>query len=128
MSVTQGIWKAQCGGPSPATPVYTLYASVPATQASAPLGVSLPKGAVVMAVNGIGGGTGGTSPTIHIGTEADPDAYAADLAADVASFHDPGAYGDEMGVRTTEVTPLYGGVGTSAATGGAVEVWVYFVL
>ena len=128
MSLTQGTWKAQCGGPSPATPVYTLYASVPATQASAPLGVSLPKGAVVMAVNGIGGGTGGVSPTIHIGTEADPDAYAADLAADVASFHDPGAYGGEMGVRTTDVTPLYGGVGTSAATGGAVEVWVYFVL
>lgn len=128
MSLTQGTWKAQCGGPSPATPVYTLYASVPATQASAPLGVSLPKGAVVMAVNGIGGGTGGESPTIHIGTEADPDAYAADLAADVASFHDSEAYGDEMGVRTTEVTPLYGGVGASAATGGAVEVWVYFVL
>lgn len=115
-------------GSSAATPAVGLQGieiSFDPTQASASLGVTLPKGAKVLRVDGFGGATGGTNPTVDIGTSTDSDAFAAEQDADAATSAGTGA---STFTELTEDTEVYGGVGASAATGGTfVGVIVYIM-
>lgn len=80
----------------------------------------LPVGAVPIDVLGFGGATGGTNPTVDIGSLADDDGYANELDADAAgtSATAGARLGALMNTRVTAVTAVYGKVGASAATGG----------
>ena len=80
----------------------------------------LPAGAVPLDVVGYGGATGGTNPTVDIGTVADDDGYANELDCDAAgtSAVAGGTIGALKNAKITTLTAVYGKVGASAATGG----------
>ena len=97
------------------------------TAASADTGKVLPKGAIpIWVANLNGGATGGASPTVDIGTQADPDGLSNEIAADTVTG--PIVTGALLGVTLTEDTPIYAGVGASAATGGSVLIGVYYIM
>lgn len=97
------------------------------TQASATTSKTLPKGATPLFAQNINGGaTGGTSPTVNIGTSGDPDGFATGLDADGATGLITG--GALLGTELTTDTEIYAGVGGSAATGGSVTAAVYFIM
>lgn len=111
------------GGRSGATSAGAIYAlrfSFDPTSETQVLLGSLPAGAVPLDVVGYGGSTGGTNPTVDIGTADDGDGLANELDADVAgtSAVAAGTVGALKNARLTAVTPVYGTVGSSAATGG----------
>lgn len=86
---------------------------------------TLPKGAVPLMVASYGGATGGTNPTVDIGTAADDDGYANELDADGDAIVNTGVL---MNVQITEDTEIFGKVGASAATGGATAVSIFYVM
>lgn len=98
-----------------------------ATAASAGTGKFLPKGARPIGVQNLdGGATGGTNPTVDIGTAADDDGFAAEMDADdVTAIVATGAL---LGTELTADTEVYAGVGASAATGGSVSFAVYYIM
>ena len=85
----------------------------------------LPLGATPVAIQSLGGATGGTSPTVKIGTAADDDAFGASVDADTLTALT--ASGAGFAVETTAVTAVYGIVGSSAATGGTTEIILYYL-
>lgn len=86
---------------------------------------TLPKGAIPMYAVSYGGGTGGSSPTVDIGTTGDDDGIANELDADGAAV----AYGGALlNVQLTADTVIYGKVGASAATGGTTSVAVAYIM
>lgn len=87
---------------------------------------TLPSGAIPLATQSFGGATGGTNPTVNIGTSGDPDGIAAGLDADGTAFD--GASGALIGTAFTTDTAVYGVVGGSAATGGTTSVAVWYVM
>lgn len=127
-STVTGYWRQK--GAAGATPAVFCSAQVFAfdpTAASAATGKILPKGAIPIWVSNIdGGATGGTTPTVDIGTSGDPDGFANELAADALSS--PVVTGALLGVELTADTEIHAGVGASAATGGTVTVAVYYVM
>lgn len=88
-----------------------------ATQIS--LGV-LPAGAVPINVLGYGGATGGTNPTVDIGTSGDPDGIANELDCDATGTMAVSAAtnGVLLNTQFSAETEVFGKVGASAATGG----------
>lgn len=128
---SQGV--AVGGARSGATSAGTLAAmrfSFDPTSSSQVLLGSLPAGAVPIDILSFGGATGGTNPTVDIGTVADDDGYANELDADAAGS---GALatakaGVLLNVQVTAVTPVYGKVGASAATGGTFKGAVLYVV
>lgn len=106
------------------TALVAIYASFDPTASSQVLLGALPVGAVPVAVQSLGGATGGTNPTVKIGTAADDDAYGSIDADDVTALLASGA---GFGVAATAVTPVYGLVGASAATGGTTKIVLYYV-
>jgi len=80
----------------------------------------LPNNARVIDVVSEGGGTGGTNPTVDIGTAGTSDGFANELRADVIR----GAVSSTTAGTLTGTlltggpTAIYGKVGASAATGG----------
>lgn len=110
---------AQTGATS-AGAIYALRFSFDPTSASQVLLGTLPVGAIPLDVIGYGGATGGTNPTVDIGTVADDDGYANELDADAAGSSAVGAgtIGALKNARITAETAVYGKVGASAATGG----------
>ncbi len=98
------------------------------TQASAGTGKILPKGAIVMAVQSFGGATGGTNPTVDMGTAGDPDGWTNELDADVPNASGFSNNGILQGTVLTVDTEIFAGVGGSAATGGTVETVVYYIM
>jgi len=136
---TYGGYIRQCGsgkslnGATPAPVVSALTVTgVDATQASAAAGVTLPKGARVLDVLTNGKGTGGTSPTIDIGTATNDDAFVAEGDADggLKSSLAAGVAGSEVLNATALAadTPVYAGKGASAATGGTFDFTILFVM
>lgn len=128
-STTNSIIKSGGVGSSAGWAVLAVKITFDPTAASASTGVTLPSGAVVVNVYSAGGATGGTNPTVDIGTSGDPDAFANELDADGLSN---GAVAAVLGVSALTAlsadTLIYAGVGASAATGGTCTVWVeYFV-
>lgn len=91
---------------------------------------TLPKGAVVIDVLGFGGTTGGTNPTVDIGTGADDDGYANELDADATgtSATSGGKLGALINTQVTADTAVYGKVGASAGTGGTFKGAILFVV
>jgi len=90
----------------------------------------LPEGAIPIDVLGFGGATGGTNPTVDIGTSGTTDGYANELDADAAgtSATAGGKLGTLMNVRVTTRTAVYGKVGASAGTGGTFAGAVIYVI
>lgn len=90
----------------------------------------LPIGAVPVDVLGYGGSTGGTNPTVDIGTAGDDDGLANELDADAAGTS--ATAGAKVGVllntRFSSLTPVYGKVGSSAATGGTFSGAILYVV
>lgn len=86
---------------------------------------TLPAGAIPLGVAGDGGATGGTNPTVVVGTGADDDGFAAAMDADAPSVGNSGAL---TGTEITVNTEVFGKVGASAATGGTVGVTMTYVL
>jgi len=90
---------------------------------------TLPKGARVIDVRSWGGATGGTNPTVDIGTSGDDDGFANELDADGNSgAYAPGTLGVLANTQLSSDTAVYGKVGASAATGGTTTVHVHFVV
>lgn len=121
-------------GGSPATIPLALRVQFNPTQTSAALttgdgkAATLPAGAIVIGALSLGGGTGGASPTVNIGTAADPNGFLGELPADAIAVSLDGALlGVLAGAALAADTPLYGGVGASAATGGTTTAWVLYL-
>lgn len=111
------------GGASNATVASATFAlrfSFDPTSSSQVLLGYLPAGAVPIDVLGFGGTTGGTNPTVDIGTVADDDGYANELDADAAgtSATSGAKLGALINTQVTALTAVYGKVGGSAGTGG----------
>ena len=88
----------------------------------------LPKGAVPTQFISLGGATGGTNPTVDIGTAADADGFFPELDADLkgASATGVGPLVVATGVpANVEVTGSQGG---SAATGGTVTGTFHYTM
>jgi len=85
------------------------------TQVSAGTGVILPKGAVITGITSLGGATGGTNPTVDIGTAGTSDLFGPELDADTPGI---GTLGAGAYIALTADTEVFAGVGASAATGG----------
>ena len=88
----------------------------------------LPKGAVPTQFISLGGATGGTNPTVDIGTAADPDGFFNELDADLkgAVKGADGALAIGTGVpANVEVTA---NEGSSAATGGTVTGTFHYTM
>lgn len=90
----------------------------------------LPAGAVPLDVVGYGGATGGTNPTVDIGTEASNAGYANELDCDAAGASAVAAatIGVLKNARVTATTAVYGKVGASAATGGTFSGAVLYTI
>ena len=80
--------------------------------------LTLPAGAIPLSLVVLGGATGGTNPTVDIGTSADPDGLFNEVDADTAGTI-VGANGAlaVAGGLAADAT-VTGIVGSSAATGG----------
>lgn len=106
-------------GATSAGAIFSLPLSFDPTSATQVLCGYLPVGATPLLVIGFGGATGGTNPTVDIGSAGDDDGYANELDADAAGTSTAaGVSGALMNTRITAVTAVYGKVGASAATGG----------
>jgi len=90
---------------------------------------TLPVGARVVDVVSEGGGTGGTNPTVDVGTVATSDGFANELKANAVSSAVAAVTGGTLlGTLLTVATPVYGKVGASAATGGTTTVRVVYTV
>lgn len=80
--------------------------------------LTLPKGAVPLYLLTLGGATGGTNPTVDIGSSGTPDGFFNEADADTKGTLN-GANGSlVVGTGLTADTRVFGKVGVSAATGG----------
>lgn len=107
-------------GATSAGAIYAMRLSFDPTSASQVLLGYIPAGAVPLDVVGYGGATGGTNPTVDIGTADDNDGYANELDCDAGSTSAvaAGTIGALKNTKVTSRTAVYGKVGASAATGG----------
>jgi len=88
------------------------------TSSSAGQTLILPAGAIIMSVQTVGAGAGGTNPTIDLGSSADPDGIVNELPVDVKG-EITGANGALVvagGLAAS--TTVTANVGASAATSG----------
>lgn len=119
---------ANVDGATPAVFLAGIQFSQDPTAASAGTGKYLPKGAIPMGVQNIdGGATGGTNPTVDVGTSGDADGFANELDADGVTDI-VSTTGALIGTELTVDTEIYAGVGASAATGGTVTLIVYYIM
>lgn len=127
-STLRGFWRQKpTQSASASVGVQCQQFSFDPTAASAATGVTLPKGAIPIWVSNIdGGATGGTNPTVDIGTSGTANGFADELDADAISA--PVVTGSLIGAELTADTAIYAGVGASAATGGTVTAAVYYVM
>lgn len=107
------------------TPNLTMQASFDPTSATQIELFTLPANAIPTVVTSLGGSTGGTNPTVDIGTLADDDGFANELASDAVTTATPGAL---TGIKLTADTIVYGKVGASAATGGTTTILFTYVM
>ena len=91
------------------------FGSFDPTSTSADTGIDLPKGARPVSIVPYGGTTGGTNPTVDIGTATSLAIFANEVASDATQTAPLGVLAN---TALTANTPVYGRVGASAATGG----------
>lgn len=98
------------------------------TSSSAGSIFTLPVGAVPLYLLTIGGATGGTNPTVDIGSSGTSDGFFNEADADTKGTMN-GANGSlVVGTGLTAQTQVFGKVGASAATGGTFTgVFVYTI-
>jgi|JI10StandDraft_1071094.scaffolds.fasta_scaffold57123_8 hypothetical protein len=106
-------------------PVLVMKASFDPTSATQILLGTLPAGSIPLGVQSLGGATGGTNPTVDIGTVASNAGIANEVDADTLTL--TAATGVLTGVPLTVDTPIYGKVGASAATGGTTTVLISYI-
>jgi hypothetical protein len=88
----------------------------------------LPKGAVPTQFISLGGATGGTNPTVDIGTAADPDGFFPELDADLKGASATGAGALVVGTGVPANVEVTGNQGSSAATGGTVTGTFHYTM
>jgi hypothetical protein len=98
------------------------------TSATAGNTLTLPAGAVPISVLSLGGATGGTNPTVDIGTAAAPEGFFSEVDADTKGAV-TGANGTlVVGTGITAPVVVTGRVGAAAATGGTFTGVLNFVV
>lgn len=107
------------------TPVLVMKGAFDPTSATQIELFTLPKGAIPLNVYSLGGATGGSNPTVDIGTAGSNAGFANELDADAYSASGTGAL---TGVELTANTVVYGKVGASAATGGTTTILLSYVM
>lgn len=118
-------------GVTEASAVFHMPYSFDPTSSSQVLLGYLPPNAKPLSVVSYGGATGGTNPTVDIGTLADDDGLANELDADGNSdSFAAGTGGAQINTVLSAVaaTAIYGKVGASAATGGTAVGYVRYVV
>lgn len=106
-----------------------VIASFDPTSSAQVLLCTLPAGAIPIDVTSFGGGTGGTNPTVDIGTAGTTDGLANELRCDVIRGAVATSTGGTLlGTQFTTPTPIYGKVGASAAGGGTTKVGIKFIV
>lgn len=119
-SSLRGYWRSKVtSGSTFCTPILSVQGSFDPTSASQVKLFDLPNGAIPLGVDSLGGATGGTNPTVIVGTTVDDNGFADELDADGIAFNGIGAL---TGISLTTDTAVYGKVGASAATGGTTTV------
>ena len=89
----------------------------------------LPDNAIPISFLTIGGATGGTNPTVDIGTSADPDGFFNEVDADTKGTLKGADGALVVAGGITAASTVTGKVGSSAATGGTVTgVFTYTVV
>ena len=89
----------------------------------------LPVGAVPVSFMTIGGATGGTNPTVDIGTSADDDGFFNEVDADTKGSLKGADGALVVAGGISAATTVTGKVGASAATGGTITgVFTYTVV
>jgi hypothetical protein len=87
---------------------------------------TLPAGAIPLGVQSLGGATGGTNPTVDIGSAGDDDGFANELDADTLTL--VFGSGALTGIALAADTKVYGKVGASAATGGTTTIVFHYIM
>jgi len=138
----QGVLRSTGGGgkgittPVPVVQAVTIAFDPTATATAVRIGTSattgqtltLPAGAVPISILSLGGATGGTNPTVIVGTAADPNGFFTAVDADTAGTASAADGALVVGTGLTANSVVTGAVGTSAATGGTfVGVMSYVV-
>jgi hypothetical protein len=112
-----------------ASAIFQMRASFDPTSATQILLGTVPAGARIVEVVSAGGATGGTNPTVDIGTLATADGFANELRADIKSSALAAATGGTLlNTLLTANTAVYGKVGASAATGGTTVALINYTL
>lgn len=90
---------------------------------------TLPRGAVPITFLSLGGATGGTNPTVDIGTAATPDGFFNEADADTKGTLVGAAGTLVVATGVPAAVQVTGRVGASAATGGTtVGIFTYTVV
>lgn len=114
-----------------ASAVFYMPYSFDPTSATAIILGYVPPNAKIIDVVSFGGATGGTSPTINVGTTTTANELAAALRADVsrsAMATNTIASGANAVISAVTSSPIYGKVGASAATGGTAVGYVAYIV
>ena len=88
----------------------------------------LPKGAVPTQFISLGGATGGTNPTVDIGTAADPDGFFNELDADLKGAVKGADGALAIGTGVPANVQVTANQGSSAATGGTVKGTFHYTM
>jgi len=102
-----------------------MKASFDPTSATQILLGSLPAGSIPLGVLSLGGATGGTNPTVDIGTAGSNQGIANEVDADTLTLTP--TTGALTGIALTADTAIYGKVGASAATGGTTTILLNYI-
>lgn len=86
---------------------------------------TLAAGSIPLWAISYGGATGGTDPTVNIGTDTDEIAFSGNLPADSSVRRQ---FGTLLNFQLGEDTIVYGKVGSSAATGGEVFISIAYIM
>ena len=98
------------------------------TSSSAGETFTLPAGAVPISFLSLGGAAGGSSPTVDIGSSADPDGFFNEVDADTKGVLKGADGALVLGTGITAQTTVTANVGASAATSGTVTgIFTYTV-
>ena len=89
---------------------------------------TLPKGAVPSSFISLGGATGGTNPTVDIGTAADPDGFFNELDADLKGAVKGADGALAIGTGVPANVQVTANQGSSAATGGTVTGTFHYTM
>ena len=125
--------------PDPTVATTTNIRRGPLATGPGSLPLILPANAIITRVEGIASATGGTNPTFDLGwievtdtaPASDPDGILDNADADVGNFEisfTDATSGNDMGYTMSSAHPvrITGGVGAAAATGGNIELRIFY--